>query len=59
MKVYSITNAYQPRLLDVISDGEFNDVIPYGSLLFAWTTTGGIIYNIQNPAKPVKLSVLN
>jgi hypothetical protein len=58
LHIYNIKDAYNPVRLDVISDGEFYDVIPYGGLLFAWTKTGGIIYNIQNPAKPQKLSTI-
>jgi hypothetical protein len=58
LQIFNIKDAYNPVRIGTLQDGEFYDVIPYGGLLFTWTKTGGIIYNIQNPAKPVKLSVL-
>lgn len=56
--LFNIKDGYRPQLLKTINDGEFFDVIPYRGLLIGWTKTGGIIYNIDDPANPNKLSLL-
>lgn len=58
LQIYSIKNAYQPRFLNELRDGDYYDVIPYGNLLFAWTKTGAVIYDITKPAEPKKLSMI-
>ncbi len=58
LQIYSIKNAYQPRFLNELRDGDYYDVIPYGDLLFAWTKTGAVIYDITKPAEPKKLSMI-
>ncbi len=58
LQLFSIKNAYQPKFLREIRDGEYYDVIPYGNLLFAWTKAGAILYDITLPAEPKKLSRL-
>jgi len=56
--LFNIKDGYKPKYMKTLNDGAFFDVIPYGSLLFGWTKTGGTIYNIENPADPRKLSLL-
>ena len=56
--LFNIKNAYEPWLIKFLPDGDFFDVIPYGSLLFGQTGNGGIIYDISNPANPHKLSTI-
>ncbi len=58
LQIYNIKNAYNPRFVKELRDGEYYDVIPYGSLLFAWTKAGAIIYDISKPADPSKLSTI-
>lgn len=58
LRLFSIKDAYNPKYISDLRDGEFFDVIPYGALLFGQTKTGGIIYDISKPAAPVKLSLL-
>lgn len=56
LKLFNVKNAYTPQYMSELRDGVYNDVIPYGNLLFAWVDKGSIIYDISQPAKPVKLS---
>lgn len=56
LRMFSISNAFNPKYLGDLSGNEFYDVIPYGSLLFGQTKTGAIIYDITKPAEPKKLS---
>lgn len=56
LMLFSIKEAYNPKYLNDLRDGVYNDVIPYGNLLFAWVDKGSIIYDITQPAKPLKLS---
>lgn len=58
LRLLNIKDAFQPKYIGELRDGDFYDVIPYGGLLFAQTRTGGIIYDISKPAAPVKLSLL-
>lgn len=58
LRMFSIKDAFNPRYLGDLKDGDFYDVIPYGNLLFSQTRTGGFIYDISKPAAPVKLSQL-
>ncbi|HSK12887.1 MAG TPA: hypothetical protein VK907_06700 [Phnomibacter sp.] len=58
LKLYNISNAWEPQFISTITGDEYFDVIPYGGLLFAWTKTGGRIFNIQDPAAPVQISQL-
>ncbi len=58
LKLFNIKNPYQTFFIKALQDGEFFDVIPYGDLLFCWTKTGAIIYNITDPANPQKLSTI-
>lgn len=60
LQLFNIKNAYSPRLLSSLSEthGRFLDVVPYGQLLFCWTSRGAIVYDISNPAVPRQLSVI-
>jgi len=58
LRMFSIKDAFKPRYLGDLTDGDFYDVIPYGNLLFSQTKTGGFIYDISKTAAPVKLSQL-
>jgi hypothetical protein len=53
LKVYNITNAYNPTYVSTISNRTFFDVIPYGNILLAQTNVGFALYDITNPLQPV------
>lgn len=56
LMVFDISNAYDPKYLKSKQDGEYIDVIPYGSLLLCWVKEGMIVYDISDNSNPVFLS---
>jgi hypothetical protein len=59
--VFDITNAYQPARVRNIypPGGNFIDVIPYGSILVCWTSSGVNLYDISNPQNPTLVKQIN
>jgi hypothetical protein len=53
LKVYSITNAFNPVERENISGYHFIDLIPYNDLLIGWVRNGIVLYDISNRLKPV------
>lgn len=53
LKIFNISNAYQPIPAGDINGRTFYDVIPYGNILLAQTSTGFALYDITNPLQPV------
>jgi hypothetical protein len=56
--IFDITNAYDPKLVNSLSDGEYFDVIPYGNVLLCWMADGLLIYDISDNQKPVRLTYI-
>ena len=52
LKVFDISNAFEPKLMDTLSDGNYLDVIPYGHTLICWTTEGMVLYDISDRPHP-------
>jgi hypothetical protein len=44
-----------PKEIKTIKDAEYYDVIPYDQILICYVKTGILLYDISNPANPVKL----
>ncbi len=53
LRVYSITNAFNPVERENISGYHFIDLIPYNDLLIGWVRNGIVLYDISNRLKPV------
>jgi hypothetical protein len=52
--LFDISDPYKPTLLDVnLTDGLYQDVIPYENILICRTTTGIILYDITDNRNPV------
>lgn len=57
LRVYDITDAYNPKEAGSIGGDTFYDVIPYGDILIAQITGGFALYDIAaNPLQPVFIS---
>lgn len=52
LKVFDISKAYEPTLVNTVQDGNYLDVIPYGNTLICWITEGMVLYDISNPSAP-------
>jgi hypothetical protein len=59
LRVFDITNAYNPLSAGAISNKTFYDVIPYGNILIGQTSTGFVLYDISNPLQPVFQAEIN
>jgi hypothetical protein len=57
--LFDITSPYNPVYIKSIKDGDYIDVIPYGSVLICWTSTGIILYDISNPTQPERLTTIS
>lgn len=56
----NVSNAANPVITKTINTGEtFIDVIPYDKTLIAYVNGGFILYDINDPANPIQLSVVN
>ena len=53
MKVFNIKNPYSPTLISTKTDGNYLDVIPYNGILICNDMEGIILYDINEPDKPV------
>ncbi|HZI54347.1 MAG TPA: hypothetical protein VFD56_11605, partial [Chitinophagaceae bacterium] len=58
LKVYSITNAFNPVERENISGYYFIDLIPYNDLLIGWVNNGIVLYDISNRLKPVFINYI-
>jgi len=56
LMVYNIKNAWNPKEIRLFSDGDYLDVIPFGNWLYCWTKQGLLIYNIEKPESPRKIT---
>jgi hypothetical protein len=56
LKVYSITNPYNPLEKNTITGANYIDVIPDNNLLICWVADGIMLYDISNRFQP---SLLN
>lgn len=58
--LFDISQPYEPAPINVtIKDGIYIDIIPYGTILICWTTTGIILYDITDNQNPVLLNKIN
>ena len=53
LKVYSISDVYNPQERKTIPGYHFIDLIPYDDLLICWVSDGIILYDIADRLKPV------
>lgn len=56
LKVFDISNTYNPAFVSTIMSRTFYDVIPYGNILLAQTNMGFSLYDITNALQPVFLA---
>jgi hypothetical protein len=57
--VLDISNAWYPVQIGSVRDGDYVDVIPYGSVLICWTSDGMILYNISDNRNPSLIAKIN
>ncbi len=58
--LFDISQPYQPTPINIsINDGTYIDVIPYGTTLICWVTTGIILYDITDNRNPVLIAKIN
>ncbi len=55
LRIFDITDRYNPVALNIVSGESFVDVIPYGNLLICMLTNGVAYYDISNPNTITKL----
>ncbi len=53
LKVYCISNAYDPVERPSLPGADFIDVIPYNNILIGWVSDGIILYDISNRLHPI------
>ena len=53
MKIYNVTNAYDPLEKHTITGSNFIDIIPYDNILICWVKEGIDLYDITNRLHPV------
>lgn len=60
LNVFNIRNAHQMVSKGTVGAGEwYLDVIPYGTELICWTSTGLVLYDISLPETPKLLTKIN
>ena len=59
MKVFNIKDPYSPTLISTKTDGNYLDVIPYNGILICNDTEGIILYDINQPGKPVLIKKIS
>ena len=58
--LFDISDPYKPTPIDVsLTDGLYQDVIPYQNTLICWTTTGVILYDITDNRNPVLIKSIS
>ena len=59
LNVVDITDRTKPKVIKTVDDDEtYIDVIPYDDVLIAYVQGGIVLFDISNPANPVKVSTI-
>jgi hypothetical protein len=59
LRIFDITNTYNPVQTGTIVNKTFYDVIPYGNILIGQKAGGFVLYDITNPLQPVFQAEIN
>ncbi len=59
LRIFNVTNPYNPIERKLITGANYKDVIPFGNLLICYITTGIMLFDISNPVNPVTVKFIS